>query len=134
VVLTREPGDSTVGVLEREIPGFADAFADGQRARRWVTFFTDQEMARALAKTAHAIGFSDTGALVSERLPIKSLRVNGAAPTAENVRAGRYPLVKTLAFIFRNDRLAPDARAFIDFARSSEGARVLAAHGYLPGS
>jgi phosphate transport system substrate-binding protein len=63
---------------------------------------------------------------------VKALKVNGVAPTLENVASGTYPLVKTLTFVFKEDKLNPVARAFVDFVRSPEGERILTANGYLP--
>jgi phosphate transport system substrate-binding protein len=133
IVLTREPGDSTIEVLERAVPGFKDAYAQGQRARRWTTLYTDQSMNRALSRTPFAVGFSDLGEIPLERLSIKPLAFDGVPPTAEQALKGRYPLVKTLAFVFKKDTLGPEARAFVDFVRSPEGHRILASLGYLPG-
>jgi phosphate transport system substrate-binding protein len=133
VVLAREAGDSSVEVLEHEIPGFAAAFADSSRTRRWKTLYTDQEMTRMLAVTPYALGPSDLGTITSERSPIKVLKLEGIAPTPENVRSGRYRLVKTLAFAFRRDRLPAEAQAFLDFVRGPEGAKILQASAYLPG-
>jgi len=132
IVLTREPGDSSIEVLERTIPGFKEAHTESHRARRWFTFYTDQEMGRALAKTPHAIGVSELGAITVERLPIKALRVNGVFPTPETVASGGYPLVKTLAFVFRKETLPTGARAFLDFVRSKQGERLLRSSGLLP--
>lgn len=132
IVLTREPRDSSIGVLERAIPGFKEAYTESQRARRWFTFYTDQEMSRALARTPYAIGVSEFGAITVERLPIKALKVNGVFPTPESVAGGRYPLVKTLAFVFRKETLPTEARAFLDFVRSKEGKRILKSNGLLP--
>ncbi len=133
IVLTREPGDSSIEVLERKIPGFQEAYAESQRAKRWTTLYTDQEMNRVLARTPYALGLSDTGAITAEQLPIKALKVNGVPPTPENVSSGRYPLVKTLAFVFQKDKLPTGARAFLEFVRSRDGGRILRANGYLPG-
>ncbi len=132
VVLTREPGDSSLEALEQKIPGFQEAYAESQRAKRWVTLFTDQEMHRALANARSGIGLLDMGAIITERLPIKPLKLDGVAPTPENVRSGAYPLAKTLAFVFRSGELPPGARAFIDFVRSNDGTRILTRSGYLP--
>lgn len=132
VVLTREAGDSGIEVLAREVPGFEPAYAEAQQRRRWLTLFTDQDMHRVLAKTPAAIGLSDAGALTAERVPLKALKLDGVPPTADNVRAGRYRLVKTLAFAYRPDRLRPVTRAFLDFVRSAEAAKILLANGYLP--
>ncbi|MBI4590699.1 MAG: substrate-binding domain-containing protein [Candidatus Rokubacteria bacterium] len=132
IVLTREPGDTSIEVLEREIPGFAPAYAESHKAKRWTTLYTDQGMNRVLARTPYAIGFSDMGTITAERLPIKVLKMNGVLPTPENVLSGRFPLVKRLAFVFLKDKLPDGAKAFLDFVRSSEGGKVLRASGYLP--
>lgn len=132
VVLTREPGDSSIEVLARQVPGFKTVYAEAQRQRRWVTLFNDQEMHRVLVKTPAGIGLSDAGAMSAERLALKPLRLDGVLPTADNVRAGRYRLVKTLTFAYRPDRLTALARAFLDFVASTQGTAVLVANGYLP--
>jgi phosphate transport system substrate-binding protein len=132
VVLTREPGDSSIEVLEQKIPGFTRAYVESQRAKRWVTLFTDQEMYRTLVSARSGIGLLDMGAIVTERLPVKPLQLDGVAPTLENVRSGAYPLTKTQTFAFKTDGLPPGARAFIDFVRSAEGKRILTRSGYVP--
>jgi phosphate transport system substrate-binding protein len=133
VVLTREPGDSSNEVLEQVIPGFKEVYAESHQAKRWATMFKDQEMNQALAKKPYAIGLSDMGAITTEQLPIKALQVNGVPPAAEDVRSGRYLLVKTLYFTYLPEKLPAEAKAFLDFVRSSEGAQILQANGYLPG-
>jgi phosphate transport system substrate-binding protein len=134
VVLTREPGDSTVEVLEREIPGFKGVYAESQRARRWLTLFTDQDMNRAIAGSPYAMGFSQLGDIAIEKLPIKVLKLDGVTPSVESAQSGKYPLVKTLSFVFVKDRLRPEAKAFIEFARSKKAHSILRAQGFLPGA
>jgi len=132
IVLSREPGDSSNEVLEEQVPGFQSAYEQSQQAKRWITLFTDQDGNRALASTQYAVGLSDLGAITVERLPIKPLKVNGIAPTLENLQTGQYPLVKTLFFVLPPTELPTDAQAFIDFVGSNEGAKILRANGYLP--
>lgn len=132
IVLTREPGNSSLGVLEEEVPGFKEAYFASQRARRWAIMYTYEEMIRVLGRTPYAIGLADMGAITTQRLTIKPLKVNGVLPTPENVLSGRYPLVKTMAFVFLKDKLSAEAKAFVDFVRSREGERILRANGYLP--
>jgi phosphate transport system substrate-binding protein len=132
VVLTREPGDSSIEVMEKVIPGFTEVYAESQQARRWTTLHKDLAMNETLAKTSHAVGMSDMGAVTVERHGIKPLKVNGIAPTVKNLQHGTYPLHKTLAFAYRKDRLPEGAGLFIDFVRSKEGMRILRANGYLP--
>lgn len=132
VVLTREPGDSTIEALEQSVPGFREAYAESQQAKRWTTLLKDLEMNIALAKTPQAIGFSDLGAIAIERHRIKPLRLNGVAPTLANLQQGKYRLAKPLVFVFRRGKLPPAAREFIAFVRSPAGAKLMRANGYLP--
>lgn len=132
VVLTREPGDSSIEVLARMVPGFAEVYAESQKANRWTTLMKDLEMNQSLAFTPEAIGFSDLGSLTVEEHRIKPLRVNGVAPTVKNLENGSYPLMKPLLLVFSRERIPAAAREFIAFVRSRDGARLLRANGYLP--
>ena len=132
IVLTREPGDSTIEMMSRVAPGFREVYEESQKAKRWTTLLKDLEMNQTLAKTPDAIGFSDLGALTVERHRIKPLRVNGVAPALKNLENGSYTLMKPLMFVFHKEKLPPAAAKFIAFVRSKEGARILRENGYLP--
>jgi phosphate transport system substrate-binding protein len=132
VVLTREAGDSSIEVLVKGVPGFKEVYEESQHARRWTTLLRDLVMNETLARTPHAIGVSDLGTVTIERHAIKPLKVNGVTPTLENLQNGRYPLYKTLAFVYRKDRLPAGARLFLDYVRSKEGEKILKENGYLP--
>lgn len=131
IVLTREPGDSSIEVMTK-VPGFREVYAESQKGKRWAVLLKDLEMNQYLAKTPHAIGFSDLGTLTIEGHRIKPLRVNGVAPTLKNVQSGKYPLVKPLMFVYHKEKLPLAAREFLTFVRSQEGAKILRSNGYLP--
>lgn len=130
VVLTREPGDSSIDAMEK-LPGFAAAYDESIRGRYWSILYSDQEMNRVLAKTPDALGITDCGAVAVERMPVKALAIDGVAPTAENVRIGRYGLVKSLAFVYRDDLLTPRGKKFIAYVLSDAGRKILKRHGYV---
>lgn len=131
VVLTREPGDSTIEALEEKIPGFRDAYQQSIRANRWAIIMKDEIMNRRLQQTPDALGFSDVGAITSQHLNIKILRLNGVFPSPENVANGSYPLTKTLAFTYRQEKATRAVEAFIAFARSVTAQKILRRHGYI---
>jgi phosphate transport system substrate-binding protein len=56
---------------------------------------------------------------------VKTLSVDGIAPTAANVAAGRYPLAKPLALVTRGQPKGQLQR-FIDFATGARGQAILA--------
>lgn len=133
IVLSRDEGESTIDVMNQVIPGFKEAHVESLKVRRWIVAFTDQEMNKRLESTPQAIGMTDRGSIIAERLHIKSLALNSVDPTPENAQRGLYPLVKTMAFVFRSDRIPETARAFIAFVQSPSGRKILAENGYLAG-
>jgi phosphate transport system substrate-binding protein len=130
--LTREEGDSSVATLKQAMPGFAEAYAAGSNTSHWTVLYSEPTMHEALLTRRFALGLSDLGTTTLERLPIKVLSIDGIAPTPETVASGRYPFVKTLGFVWREDTLPASARAFVEFVQSDDGAGLLRAHGYLP--
>lgn len=131
IVLTREASDSSVEVLRQKLPGFKELYDASQEKKVWTTLFTDQEMNQALVKTPGAFGITDQGAVITEKLAVKVLDLNGIAPLLDNVRSGKYPLSKPLAFVYRKEALSPASRAFLAFVFSPKGRMLLNKHGYL---
>lgn len=132
IVLTREPGDSTIEIMKEKVPGFKDVYDASQQAKRWATLFKDLEMNLTLARIPAAIGFTDLSAIASEHHQIKALKVNGVAPTLKNLENDTYPLSKPLRFVFHREKLPAAAREFLAFVRSPEGAKILRANGCRP--
>ena len=130
--LTREEGDSSVASLKQAMPGFAEAYAAGSNTSHWTILYSEPRMHEALLTLPFALGLSDLGTTTLERLPIKVLSIDGIAPTPENIASGRYPFIKTLGFVWREDTLPASVRAFVKFVQSDDGAGLLRAHGYLP--
>lgn len=133
IVLTREPGESSIDLLAREIPGFAKAYNASQKAELWSTLRKDQVMNQTLAKTPYAIGISDLGTMTIEHLNIKPLRINGTVPSPKNIKNGTYKLVKTLSLIYKKNNLPAPAKLFIDFVQSPNATKLLMANGFASG-
>lgn len=132
IVQAREKSDSGFLVLQSTIPGFKEAYTESQKANRWTLYFTDQDANQALAATPDAIGVSDLGMITAEHVRINPLRLDGVAPTLENLENGTYPLGRSLAFIYKEGTLTEDAKAFFTFVFSEEGRNLLQTNGYLP--
>lgn len=85
----------------------------------------------AVSKDPKGIGFG--GAAYAKG--IKELNVKKGneeiAPTADNIKTGKYPLSRNLYFYLRN-KPASEVKAFIDFALSPEGQAVVTKVGYFP--
>ena len=59
------------------------------------------------------------------------LALDGIQPSIENIANGSYPLVMEFGLIYKSGGLSPAGKAFIDFIRSPEGARIFRSHGVL---
>jgi phosphate transport system substrate-binding protein len=132
IVQAREKSDSGFSVLENNIPGFREAYAESHAANRWTIYFTDQDANRALSTTPYAIGVTDLGMISTEHLYIKVLKLNGIAPSPENLQNGTYPLSRQLSFLYRKDNLPQEADDFFRFVFSDTGRALLQSNGYLP--
>ena len=130
VVLQREPGDSSHTAIDRLLPAFAEANAHAYETERWRVLYRDDAMREALADTSGAIGLFGEGAIPTS-MPIKALAIDDVLPSPETVQSGAYPFHKDFAFVTRGPPQGP-AAAFIAFALSSEGHRIIATNGALP--
>lgn len=132
IVQSREKSDSGILVLQKNIPGFREAYLESLKDKRWSLYFTDQDANQALATTPYAIGVTDLGMIATEHLQIKALKLNGIEPSSKNLSNGTYPLSRHLSFIYREENLPEGARDFFTFVFSDEGRNILKSNGYIP--
>lgn len=92
---------------------------------------TDQENAELLERIPGSFGVLSVGQAMAERRRVKLLPLDGVAPTAEAVAAGRYRLSRGLMVVTRGEPGAAVA-AFLDFLASPPARTVLRQHGYEP--
>jgi phosphate transport system substrate-binding protein len=86
----------------------------------------------AVSKEKNGIGYG--GAAYAKG--VKELKVvgkdgQGYLPTAENVKAGTYPLSRPL-FVYTRGKPSGEAKDFIDFCLSDEGQAIVTTVGYYP--
>jgi len=86
----------------------------------------------AVSKEKNGIGYG--GAAYAKG--VKELKVvgkdgQGYLPSAENVKAGKYPLSRPL-FVYTRGKPAGEAKDFIDFCLSDEGQAIVTTVGYYP--
>jgi len=82
----------------------------------------------AVATNPNAIGYLSIGFLDRR---VKALKLNGVAPTNENVIKGTYPLSRPIFFVYR-DPPSPAVESFVSFVVSPEGERIIAEKGLIP--
>lgn len=60
---------------------------------------------------------------------VKDLTVEGVEATAENAKAGSYPLSRPFLFVYDENNYTPQTQAFVEFALSEDGQSYVEAHG-----
>ena len=73
-------------------------------------------------------GFASTGFGSARKRNVKMLRVNGVAPTKENIITGKYPFSRPLFIVIKKDA-KPEIRKFVDFVLSRKGQKLISSYG-----
>jgi phosphate transport system substrate-binding protein len=63
---------------------------------------------------------------------VKLLKVEGVAPTIENIQKGTYPLTGEFVFITRKDNANPNVAKLRDWFLSTQGQELIEKVGYVP--
>jgi phosphate transport system substrate-binding protein len=125
VPLVRERGDSGSILLASSFPELAAAIDDSLRTGRFTVCYSDAEMRDALLEIPGAVGFLDAATIAIEKLPLKTVSLDGAAPGP----VGRYPFDRTYYLVFDDPPRNPHGKAFVEFALSAEARTLLSEYG-----
>lgn len=120
----REPGDSSLIVLNKLLPGFKNIA--GPTAK---IIYNTPEAVKTIMKHRRTIGYVPMSMAVGTEMRI--LKVDGIYPSAENVSNGTYKFVVPFAFVYRED-ISGFAKRFVDFLDSAEGKRIVRSYGVVP--
>lgn len=89
-----------------------------------------RDMAKALTETAGSVGVTSATVIEQSGGKLKSVALNGIAPSEANVASGKYRLTRD-AFLILGTAPSAQAKAFIDFVKSPEGKAVIKANGAI---
>lgn len=123
MILTRPDRDATKESVRKGIPCFAGL----KENEKVVIIATAPEMTRILSSRSNTIGFTDAVAVDDSAGAIKALNLDGIAPTAENVRNGKYKVIKNFILLTKGQTKGA-VKDFIDFVRGPKGARIIEAN------
>lgn len=120
-VVAREEGSGTRGAFEEMVMG--------------KTLITDKAILQpsngalrtSVSTTPLAVGFLSLGYIDST---VKPLAVDGVVCTVENCKTGKYPVVRPLYFLTKEQPMGL-VKEFIDFCLGSEGQNIIEQEGYL---
>ncbi|WP_224370758.1 phosphate ABC transporter substrate-binding protein [Hyalangium versicolor] len=125
VVYSRENSSGTYTFVKDNLLGGEDYTASAQ------TLPGTAAVVNAVAKEKNGIGYG--GAAYAKGVKELKIKVGSdeLAPTAENIKSGKYPLSRDLYFYLRS-KPSGEAKSFIDFALSTEGQQIVNKVGYFP--
>ncbi|MBI4611894.1 MAG: phosphate ABC transporter substrate-binding protein [Candidatus Rokubacteria bacterium] len=123
-VLTRPPTEVDPEVIRAKIRCFKE-LKEVETAK---VMARGGDMAKGLADTPRAIGMTSMTVVEQSGGKAKALTLNGVAPTAENVKSGRYFLARDFLFVIKGEPPTL-VKKFLDFALSPHGDRVILANG-----
>lgn len=76
-----------------------------------------------------AIAYESLGYVTDD---VKMLKVNGVAPTVENIKNGSYKIARPLNIVFKEDTVKDGInKAFYEFLQSSDAQTIISAEGYV---
>jgi phosphate transport system substrate-binding protein len=127
VVMTRPPTEVDSEVIREKI----SCFKNLQVSEKAQVMTRGGDMAKGLAETSGAIGMTTMTVVEQSNRRVKALMLNGVAPSAENVKSGRYFLTRDFYFVIKGEP-TPSLRKFLDFVLSPEGDQVITANGAIP--
>ncbi len=120
-VVRREESDSTLQILRKTMPGWAD-FKITPRSK---TAVTTQDAISTVRSVAGTIGFGPYSRPLDFDLNV--VKVDGKFPTDP-----AYPSAVTLALIYKQERLDDQMKSFVDFCLSDAARTVIENYGGVP--
>lgn len=124
VVVSREDGSGTRGAFTDIVLGGEDTLVETALIQN-----TTGGVAEAVSNDVNAIGYMSVGSMDDS---VKGLAVEGAEPTAENIKSGDYPVSRPFNYVSNADEeLSELAQAFLDFVLSDEGQQIVEENGFI---
>jgi phosphate transport system substrate-binding protein len=120
--VTREEGSGTRGAFEDLFMGKTDIHDS--------TMVQDSNgsVKEVVATDPYAIGYISLGVVDAK---VRPLSVGGVSPTVENIRAGKYRMVRPFLYLTMGEP-RETARLFIAYVLSKEGQGILKKEGLIP--
>jgi phosphate transport system substrate-binding protein len=124
-IITREEGSGTRGAFEEMV-------MSGRRITpRAIVQNSNGAVRQLVSGDPYSIGYISLGLVDTGERPVGAVRIDGVAPTRENVLNGSYTLFRSFLFVAMEEP-AGNAMEFIEYVRSPEGQRVLVDEGLIP--
>ena len=123
VLIGREAGSGT-----RD--GFESATGTKDKCKYRQQLTSTGDVIATVAQNPNAIGYASLAAVKDT---VKSLKVNGVAPSEATVKDGSYKIQRPFVFVTKDGtELSQTAQKFFDYATSKEAAEIISKAGAVP--
>jgi len=96
-------------------------------------YLNTNQLGAGVALNPNGLGVTTLAEIAGNRSNLKTIPINGVAPTAANLANGSYVLFTPIYLITNpTSPKVADAQAFVDFVESDAGKAALRRHGILP--
>ncbi len=129
-LILRPSQDIDTHILRTLSPGMNNAVNAAHSRPGMIVAVTDPEAYTTVSKTPGGMGAVGLTSIITEKLPLNTLSLNGVSPTPRNLASGAYPLFKEINFV-TTPRTTPAALKFIDFVYSPQGRAIAGKTGVL---
>lgn len=126
VVLDRPEDESAKRLLRKHYLG-----KELKNAPKVAIMRYEPELINALQNTPHSIGAFSLAYTISNKLPVNRLSLNGIEPTPENIKSGKYKMVRSIGVVW-DQKPSEATQKYLDFAFSEKGADILNNSGFVP--
>lgn len=122
-LVLRPSEDSDTKILAALSPGMKNALSAAHSRPGMIIAITDPESYATIAKTPGSLGTTALNSIISGRLPLTALSLNGVTPSLKTLANGAYPLVKEYSFA-TTSKISPAAKKFISYIFSPQGRTI----------
>jgi len=126
--IMRQPGDDNTRQVKTLSAEIEEALAAAEKREGLIYASNDQEAADKMESIPGSIGVTTIALIRSENRKLQALAIDGTEPTLENMRSGRYPMLKQFYFLL-GKQYSPKVRRFLDFVKSPQGRKILEQNG-----
>lgn len=129
-LVLRPEGDTDIGMLKRMSPEMKQAVQDAVSRKGMIVALTDDENADKMEKIPGALGTATLAQILSEKLELKPMSLDGRVPALKGLANPSYPYFKTFSVVSgsKPTRLTTE---FIRFMLSAQGGEILVRTGHL---
>jgi phosphate transport system substrate-binding protein len=129
-LVLRPNEDIDSSILSRLSPGMSSAMQAARTRAGMITAVTDPDAYQTVQKTPGALGASGLTSIITEKLPVVSLSLNGVKPSPAALGKGTYPLAKEISII-TTAKTSPAAQKLVRFMLSPQGRAIAMKNGVI---